>query len=780
MKKVRLVELFPKIINREVFINRDHPTIHPEKQEFVDYWRREKKRCIEGFWGKETEGHWRWMNPLLYFYINHYEILIVDEENKARYHSPPNLDDVEWIITSYLTACEGFSGFTKDDTYTCHNLVKKFQDAEAGIVDKYGKKIYLTVAEERRLKDLKYVYKPDVTLKEYIEPFEYLKLSHSMNMGYALYENDPMNGMIFTARSNGKSFIISADGTRLFSLGGAKYFDNPDFPPKTTSSGMPIKFPGEIMIGAPDPKKTLELVQKIEHGLFCFKGGYDDGDVIYPPPFSKSTQGSYTVNSTVRAVKDVKKKGKWSKEKEGSFIDIVNYGTDLNAGASKRLIRQIVDEVGLLEGADEMHGVSKFSKSGGGVKYGNTIYVGTGGDIQKIDSSKRLFYGTDTYEIYSIPDYWENKGRIGLFMPGYYSLRRWKDENGNTLFEEAISEITAERERLALSPDPLPLIQEKMFMPLVPSEMFYTIQDNIFNTAHALDRINELEDNLYWESQVSVGRLNYLNKESKEVRWEEVPSYRNKVINDLLLDKYNDKSGAIAIYEHPDDAELEMQKLFKVVYDPYKIDGKGESYASVLVYKGIPSAGVDRLRDTIVAEYLGRPHSIDDAHEVAIRLAMYYNTKVLFEDNIPGFKKYCVDNKVFHLLQEEPWDAVNDGYTGKRRTRTYKVGITMSGQLKTHALQLLRKWLSEPRDRNDDGVVIRTNTHELYSKRLLNELINFGEGNFDHISGMLLLMLWVDQDGKLTSEEKVSKNVDEFDMFFKHSRNRFYNPYLDI
>lgn len=779
MKKVKVVELFPKILNREVFLHRNHPVINPEKPEFLEYWRGEKKKCIEGFWAQEAKGVWRWMNPLLYFYANHYEILIVDEENRARYHAPPSLDDVEWIITSYLTACDGFSGFSNDPNYTCHNLVKKRLDADEGCSDRYGKRVYLTLADERRLKELKYVFKPDGTLKEYMEPFEYLKLSHPTNMGYALYENDPMNSMIFTARSNGKSYIISAAAARIFLMGGAKYFDNPDFPPKLDAQGNVIKFPGEVMIGGPDPKKTMELARKVEHGISCMKGEYDDGEFVHPAPFAKATQGSFSVNESVRAVKDVKVKGVWKKQREGSFLDIINYGTDLDAGASKRLILQVVDEVGLLEGADEMHGVSKFSKAGGGVKYGSTTYVGTGGNVEKIDSSKRLFYGPDTYDIYSIPDYWENKGRIGLFLPGYYSLRRYKDANGNTLFDEAISEIVAERERLAASADPLPLIQEKMFMPLVPSEMFYNIQDNIFTAAYALERINELEEDDRWEIEASVGKLEFTDRTGSAVVWSEVPAYRKLVIKDLMLDKYAEKDGAIVVYEHPEPEELVQRNLYKVVYDPYAKDGKGESYASVIVYKGIPNGTpAGRKMDTIVAEWIGRPATVEDAHKIAIQLTLYFNTKVLFEDNTPGFKKWCVDNKYFNLLAPEPWDAVNDGHTGKRK-RTYKVGVTMTPSLKQHALQLLRTWTLEPRQRDDDGRVTRTTMHEIWSLRLLHEIVNFGEGNYDHISAMLLLMLWINQDGRMTKEEVTSERVDEFDAFFTQARGRFYNALLD-
>ena len=778
-QKYRFVKMFPDIINRNVFYNRNHPKLDPRTSEYILYWRQEKRRCIEGYWAEEAPNHWRWMNPTLYFYINHDEILLVDPENNSRYHAPPSLDDNEWVVTNYLTAAFGFSGFTGDEKTTCHELVGKYYAAQNDESDHYGRKIRFTKADEVNLAKIPYLHKPDGSLKEYMEPFEYLKLSHEKPKGYHLYANSPRNAMIFTARSNGKSYILASDAKREFTFGGDKYYDNPEFPAKMKPDGSPIIRPGEIMVGGPDPSKTLELCAKIEHGLDNLKGEFDDGEVLYPAPFFKKRVGSFIVGGTIKASYQKKIKGQWKTIKDGSFIQIVNYGTDLNAGASKRLTKQYVDEVGLLEGADEMHGVSKFSKAGGGVKFGSTIYAGTGGDLTKIDSSKKLFYSPHIYDIYTIQDYWENKGRIGLFMPGYYSLRQYKDDNGNTIYDAAIAEVMEERERLAASPDPLPLIQEKMFMPLVPSEMFYSIQDNIFTAAYAIERINELEEDNSWEIEASVGKLDYIDNKGSGVVWSEVPAYRKRVITDLMLDKYAEKEGAIVIYEHPNPDELEQKNLYKVVYDPYAKDGKGESYASVIVYKGIPNGTPSgRKLDTIVGEYLGRPTTTEEAHTIAVKMALYFQTKVLFEDNTPGFKKWCVDNKFFHLLQAEPWDAVNDGHTGKR-TRTYKVGVHMTPPLKQHCLQLLRTWTLEPRERDMDGRIIRTTMHEIWSLRLLHEIVNFGEGNYDHISAMLLLMLWINQDGKITKEEVTNERVNDFDSFFTSSKGRFYNPLLD-
>lgn len=761
-----VVQMFPDILNRDAFYNREHPTLDPSSLAYIEYWRKEKKRCIEGWWVQEEAGHWRWMNPTLYHYINHCEILIVDEENNARYYSLPDLCDTEFIITNYMTACFGFSGFTDDLIYTCNELVKKYNDAKRGEEDAYGRAIKITALDQRRLDKDPYVKKADGTFKEYIEPYEYLKLHHDRPMGYHLYGNVPQNAFCFTARSSGKSYITASEAVREYSFDGLKYYDNTLFP-------TPKKIVGEVMVGASDPTKTDELTMKIAHMLTNYKGAYEGKDRAVPSPFSKNSKGSLTTGSTYQHIYKKKVKGQWTTAGSKSVIYTVNYGSDVNAGASKRLSKQFVDEVGLIPDADEAHGVSKYSKQGGGSKYGVTVYTGTGGQVLKIEASKKMFYNPAQYDIYSIEDVWENKGRIGLFIPGYYSLRHHKDENGNTRLLEALEEVLGEREKLASFVDPLPLIQEKMYMPLKPSEMFYSIADNILPGALALERINELEEDKLWEKCASIGRFGWGDVKKRTAVWEEVPDLRKNVILDLSLERYKDKTGAFVIYQHP--LEGLEKYVHKVVYDPYRKDGKGESYASILVYVGIPRGG-QGMSDTLVGEYIGRPVTVDEAHTIAIQAAMYFNAKILVERNVVGFIKWAKDNQYVHLLQEEPYEAINEGV--KNRKKTFQYGVEMTAPLKVHALQLLRKWMLEPRKRDDEGKVLKTSIGIQYSLRLLNETANFGEGNFDHISAMLLLMLWIDQDGKQTREEKTEERVEDFEKFFKERSSSYYNPLL--
>jgi len=125
----RNVRLFPEILNREVFIHRNHPTeLSPDTTAYERYWLDQIKKCIEGYWGEETKNEYRYMSGPLYFHINMWTIKIQDPESNSEVFAAPLLRDVEWIIFNAFLCCQGFSGFDEDDTTTCNRLIKKYYD----------------------------------------------------------------------------------------------------------------------------------------------------------------------------------------------------------------------------------------------------------------------------------------------------------------------------------------------------------------------------------------------------------------------------------------------------------------------------------------------------------------------------------------------------------------------------------------------------------------------------------------------------------------------------
>ena len=159
----------------------------------------------------------------------------------------------------------------------------------------------------------------------------------------------------------------------------------------------------------------------------------------------------------------------------------------------------------------EAHGANVNCLREGSIKFGVAIYLGTGGNVEKVRDTEKIFRSPKAYEFLEFDDIWENSGKIGWFVPAYYSLNQFKDENGNTILEDAFEYLKEEREKLINeSKSSIALEKEMMNMPTLPSEMFLTRGGNIFPVPEIRQRLRRLaeDDTFYYlQKKISVLRL---------------------------------------------------------------------------------------------------------------------------------------------------------------------------------------------------------------------------------------------------------------------------------
>lgn len=404
---------------------------------------------------------------------------------------------------------------------------------------------------------------------------------------------------------------------------------------------------------------------------------------------------------------------------------------------------------------------------------GISIYLGTSGDMDKIVESKILFEDPDSYDFLSYTDIWEHRSKpIGLFIPAYYADTSFKDDKGNTDLELAFQQELINRKKKEQASSSAALDGYMMSRPLVPSEMFLSSTANLFPSAKLRQREAEIETRNLFDLYASIGDLEWADTEKKSVKWKEdlTSSRTHRVIQTMNLDQYKHNiNGVIVIYEHPPALipnPTYRKSLYKVVYDPVKDDNGGTSLASVIVYKGLSENWNAGIQDGIVAEYIGRYDKVDDMHDLVLKIAHYYNATVLVENNIPGFINYCKINGYVHKLQISPYEAISKGMV--TFSRKYEYGVTMSKQLNTHCEQLIRQWLLEPWKKEDDKLLL--NLDKIYSLRIIRELITYErDKNFDHVSSLKLLVLWLSQERDITFKEEdiQNKQYDDLNKYFK-------------
>jgi len=718
--------LFPEIYNLKNFLT-DHPNYHPASQDYISYWREQKKRCIEGFWAedypKDGEVAYRYMPGYLYFYGNLSTIKVVDAETKSTVISRPRVDDVEWIFFTVFLVCRGFSGFEKDEEFTC------------------------IIEPERR--------DPN---KTFVEPWEYLKRTHSKPLGRALFNNQALNLLWLSSRGIGKTYSVGAGIiTAEILFDGAKVYNE-----KTINNPASIT----IFVGAYKGDKSTNLLVAMDDAIANLPGSYGDGDSRTVSPFYKELTGVNKPGNIRQHIYKVKENGDWvSKGTKSKIVHEVITVANPQSPAAYRATLAIIEEIGLLEAnLDEVLGATNPVLKVGNQKFGSLIGIGTGGNIEKAQQLEPIFRNPKEYNFFSMYDIFENTGDIGLFIPVHYMFREYKDKNGNTKWDIVNEVIKNTRKKLKYKA----LEQERMNYPVVPSEIFMNNKGSIFP-------LIEINEQLKWvianekkiQKFTSVGDLVY-TEEGLKFKADEnaIP------INKFPLEKGADLTGSIVIYEHP--PEYIPENLYKIVYDPVRDENidkmdQGISLAAIYVYKAINT--YQDMKDSLVASYVGRLRNTDQIHEIALKLALYYNAKIMVEMDLPGFYKYCLQRKRLNLLAKTPVVMINK-FNANAKFR-YSYGVMMKGNsaLKIQAEQYLADWLLKEQElvRDEEGNVVKVvkNINRIYDKALLEELRIYNRtGNFDRVSSLLLLMIWIQETFQEVINVNGEEQEDRFSVFF--------------
>lgn len=744
---IPIPDLFPKINNLKAII-KAHPDYHPDSKKYLDYWREEKKRCIEGYWYEDLPSQYRYCPPNLYFYANMGMIVETDHNTKARKKTRPFIRDVEWIIYTAYLACRGFSGFEDDPEFTSSLAVKE-ENEEA-----YTKNCYINNNPKSG------------KLKTYVAPVEYLKRLHDKPLGRPLYENDALNLFLLGSRGLGKSYTIGHAVLHELLFDGAKYY---------TKDAITNPNKVEIFVGSFKADKSSELLSKVQMALNELPGSFGKADNYRPSPFYKEMSGTLKVGNTKSPFEHLYKKkenGNWVTAGTGSKIlhEIFTVENPQSAAGSRTSLL-VIEEVALLPNLKDVHGANIPTQITEGRKFGTSVYIGTGGNMDKIVESEYIYRRPKEYNFLAFEDTLENTGEMGLFLPVQYTYNDLKDENGNTIFELANKRVINERKNKKWDA----LQHQKTNFPIIPSEMFMSDKTNIFPIYEIQKQLKYIITNQKRiDNFTNYGNLIYDMDAPNGVSF--VPDTDSSAfpINDFPTKKGTNLRGAITIYEHP--PEVIPKGLYKVCYDPVKDENietmsKGVSLAAIYVYKTIQR--FDGVFDQIVAHYVGRISNTDEIHDIALKLAQYYGTKVFVEMNLPGFYKYCIHTKKLRMLEPTPMLTIGKvAPTGKQR---YNVGMYMSETLKIQGEQYLNRWLLQIRDVEYDeiGNIIREkrNIDYIYDKAFLEELIHYNRViNTDRVSAFLLLMYLIEESKeKPTITEDRQDNAVEMVKFLKQN-----------
>lgn len=446
---------------------------------------------------------------------------------------------------------------------------------------------------------------------------------------------------------------------------------------------------------------------------------------------------------------------------ENSVIGITSKDDESKLRGSRGVL-YLLEEAGSFPRLLNLYQVLRPSVEDGNSVWGLIYLYGTAGDSDSdFSSMQELMYNPNGYNIKAVNNVYDKEGQgrkqFTYFFPGYMNRADCYDEDGNSDVNKALLEILLDRYKVKYNSTDINAITKRIAeIPITPQEAILKTKDNIFPIAEITKRLNEIDNNPNFYDDTYVGDL-VINKGNVEFS----PNTSDMPIRDFPT-KDNKVKGAIEIFEMPQEVHGKIPKdRYIMSLDNYENDeAQSMSLGSMFV--------LDLWTDRIVAEYTGRPMFADDLNEICRKLCIFYNAKVMVENNKKNTFSYFSRMNSLHLMADTPEYLKNKQLIKTTGFGNASKGITATLPIKNFALGLIRDWLLKPvtitkEEGNEVVEYIVPNLSFIKNRALLKELMLYNPAiNVDRIMSLCQLMLYREEKMILYQGEprRAEKTID--------------------
>lgn len=399
-----------------------------------------------------------------------------------------------------------------------------------------------------------------------------------------------------------------------------------------------------------------------------------------------------------------------------------------------------------------------------GVAFGLLIAFGTGGtEGGAFDGLKNLFYKPEAFNCLAFPNIWDDgqeQTKCGFFVPSWSNMestdengkQKFMDQYGNSIKEKAIEELIAQRNKVkdggASQTSIDRFISER---PLKPQEAVLELGKNIFPRQLLMNQLTRIRTNeklrnmkhvvdLAWDGE---GQVKATEKKSGD-------------ITTYHLKKDDKPHGSIVIWEYP--IKDPPFGLYIGGCDPYDHDESfTNSLGSTFIFKRVKAG--EAWNDVIVAEYSGRPDTAEEYYENVRKLLIFYNARLLFENERKGIYPYFTNKHCDYLLADQPDKIISEVFKDSKVQR--RKGCHMTKSIRAYGEGLILEWLM---DEFEPG---HPNIERIYSEPLIEELIeNDGVKNVDRVIALCMTMMYREElyQVKVAKSKEENKQVELFEM----------------
>lgn len=469
--------------------------------------------------------------------------------------------------------------------------------------------------------------------------------------------------------------------------------------------------------------------------------------------------------------------------RKGSQNAVIGVTTGVNQDKlnGSRGVLYLIEEAGIFSDLGSLYQMIRPSVEDGKDVYGLIFAYGTAGDENSnfIDLQE-MMYNPDGYNMEKNPNVWDKEGQgrkwFTFFYPAYLNRANCMDDNGNSNVTKALLEICQDRYVVKYNSTDINAITKRISQyPITPQEAIIRAHSTIFPITELNERLNQIDNNPNFYNDTYVGDLVFNG--NGEV---EFVISNDKPIRDFPT-KDNKITGAIEIYALPEkDSNGKIpNERYIAGADPYDDDASNTmSLGSFFI--------LDTWTDTIVMEYTGRPVFANDYFEICRKGCLFYNAKLMYENNKKGLFAYFSMMNSSYLLAVTPnylkdKQLIKDiGYGNKA------FGINATIAIKGYGYQKIREWLLQPYTKiekdaeGNDIEVQQANLYRLKNRALIKELILWNPDiNVDRIMAMVQLVLYREEKmilygGDMSSSGQDSGSELADDPFFTQNYDARY------
>lgn len=408
-----------------------------------------------------------------------------------------------------------------------------------------------------------------------------------------------------------------------------------------------------------------------------------------------------------------------------------------------RGVLYLLEESGTFPRLLKLYQVLRPSVEDGSKIFGLIYGYGTSGDAESdFSSMQELMYNPDGYNIKGVPNVYDKEGqgrrKFTYFYPGYLNREGCYDENGNSDVIKALLEILQDRYKVKYNSTDINAITKRIAeIPITPQEAILRSQGNIFPITELTQRLNEIDNNPNFYDDVYVGTL--VTNSSGKIEFSIAAS--DKPIREFPT-KDNKVTGALEIYEMPQEIKGKVpNERYIVSLDNYENDESSTmSLGSIFV--------LDLWTDRIVAEYTGRPQFVDDLNEMARKICLFYNARLLYESNKKNTFAYFSRMNSLHLLADTPEYLKSKQLIKSIGFGNSSKGVNATVPIKNFGFMLIRDWLLKPvtitKEENGEPIEYTVpNLSFIKNRALIKELMLYNPAiNVDRIMSLVQLMLY--------------------------------------